>query len=419
MVQCLPVPPKSGALMPLLTDTSPHVRSVNSASLRAVRRRGRSVRLLAALCAMFGAIAYETPVAAQQVRVSIDTTKLNADSRAAVRTWRTYLESKRGMYYTNAGMPSPLWVDDEQRRWPMYDLAAAYLPDGGTAEIAAIAPVASSRDFRITTKFAARAMADSSWQNNMTTTVYAVQDGAQWKFANALGRNTASWKRETVKSIEYVYAPEYNFNRARAESAVAFIDSLADVYGVPRIQHLTYYLTNSVDEVYGIMGIELSRKYGATGALAQPVNRQLFSGIPAIGENYRHELAHIVFEPLMTSRTSTFVSEGVPTWYGGTRGLDYPTAVAELATWLRAHPGVTLDSLMRPGYSNEQTYPAAAVVTEMVSDVIGRHGIKLLFDAGATASELREGLQRITRFGWARIQQEWRDRVMDHEKKDH
>lgn len=405
------------AMLPLPEPASRSRPAIRS-HCESVRGTWLCMRAISVAFAVLVSLAQSAPAPAQSIRVSIDTTKLNADSRAAVRTWRTYLESKRGLYYTNAGAPSALWIEDEQRKWPMYDLTASYLPDGGTAEIVGVAPDAASRDLRITTRFTASATADSSWQNNMTTTVFAVLDAGQWKFANALGRNTASWKRDTVKSIEYVYPRQYSFNRARADSAAAFVDSLADVYAVPRIQHLTYYLTNSVDEVYGIMDIELSRKYGATGALAQPVNRQLFSGIPAIGENYRHELAHMVFEPLMTPRTSTFVSEGVPTWYGGTRGLDYPTAVAGLATWLRAHPGVTLDSLMRPGYSNEQTYPAAAVVTEMVSDVIGRHGIKLLFDAGATASELREGLQRITKFGWTRIQQEWRDRVMDYEKKE-
>lgn len=383
-----------------------------------VRVAGRATALVvAALYTFVGAPSSN----GQTLRISFDTTKLGADARAAVRTYHSYLASKRGQYYSNAGTSSPLWVAEEQRQWPMYDLASAYLPDGGNAEITSMEQVGlpAQREFRITTRFTVNEPANSvpTWWSNMTTTVYATQRDGQWQLANALSRNTATWKREVVGNFEYVYPPAYPFNRVRAESASTFVDSLADMLSVPHIERHVYFLTNSVDAVYAAMGLESALKFGATGGVAQPVNRQLFSGVPAIGENYRHELAHLVLRPLMTNSTSLFVSEGVPTWLGGTGGLNYDASVAQLAAWLKEHPQVTLDSLMGPGYPNPQTYAAGAVITEMVYDVGGRHGIRLMFDAGASGSELREGLQRITKFGWPRIQQEWRERVRDHERK--
>ena len=99
-------------------------------------------------------------------------------------------------------------------------------------------------------------------------TVYVMREGGEWMLANALVPNTRGWRRDTVGAL----------------------------------------------------------KFGATGGLAQPVNRQLFSGIPALGEEYRHELAHLVLAPLMTSSTWCVVSEGVATWLGGTTGGDFQTA---------------------------------------------------------------------------------------------
>lgn len=388
---------------------------------RRAARRATTWMLVVCATITFGAFGTRPLLHAQTLRVAVDSTKLGADARAAMRTWHSYLASKRGQYYSNAGTPTPLWVEEEQRQWPMYDLAAVYLPDGGNAEIAGIEQVGppAQREFRITTRFTINEAPNSpaTWWSRMTVTVYAVHRNGLWQMANALPRNVASWKRDTVGSLEYVYPPEYRFNRVRAESASTFVDSLADGLSVPRIDRHVYYLTESVDAVYAAMGLVSDVKFGATGGVAQPVNRQVFSGVPSIGENYRHELAHLVLRPLMTASTSTFVSEGVPTWLGGTGGLNYAGSVAQLAAWLNAHPQVTLDSLMRPGYPNPQTYAAGAVIAEMVFDVGGRHGIRLMFDAGATASELREGLQRITKYGWSRVQQEWRDRVRDYERR--
>ncbi|MEP6834666.1 MAG: hypothetical protein ABJB74_14820, partial [Gemmatimonas sp.] len=341
--------------------------------------------------------------------------------RAAVGTWYTYLASKAGMYYSNAGTASPHWLQAEQARWPSYDLAALYLLDGSSADIVRIEPVTPNTNtgFRITTKFTSNSTDPTlpAWWREVNETVYALRDNGLWRLSNSLARTTAAWKHDTIKNIEYVHRVDYPFNRGRAERAAAFVDSLTEIFGVPPIDQLSYYLFNTLDDAYATIGLESSVKYGPVAGMSQPINHLLFSGMPSLGEEYRHELAHMVFMPLMGNGTSTFISEGVPTFFGGTSGMDYPTAVRGLASWLREHPQVTLDSLMGPGYSNAQTYPAAAVVAEMINDVGGRHGLKLLFDSGRSATELREGLQRISRIGWSQFQQDWRARAFRYDKK--
>ena len=193
---------------------------------------------------------------------------------------------------------------------------------------------------------------------------------------------------------------------------MAFTDSLADAFGVMHIAPLTYFLTRTVDEVYAIMGLESDLKFGPTGGVAQPVNRQLFSGIPALGEEYRHELAHLVLMPLMSVNTSYFVSEGIPTWLGGTAGKDYHTARRALAGFLLQHPAVTLDSLIVGGYSMSEMYPAGAVLAAMAFDHGGTPAIKTLLNGGATLADLRPVLERMFGRPWTGVAAEWRERVM-------
>jgi hypothetical protein len=352
---------------------------------------------------------------AQPARALLDTATFTGDARAVYQTWKAYLASKEGRYSAGAMVHSPLWQDAEQRRWPVYDLAAVYLADGALPQVIAIERIGvpTGDEYRLVTRFRSggpQASADH-WRTAMTVTVYAVRDGDHWLLSNALLRTTSTWHRDTVGPIAYVYAPGYPYNRTRAERAVAFTDSVAAEFNVPRLAPMTYYLTDSVDEVYQIMGLESDVKFGPVGGVAQPVNRQLFSGIPAVGEDYRHELAHLVLAPLVSGRTSYVISEGVPTWLGGTSGKDFPAAASDLGTLLVARPTVTLDSILSGQYTPAQVYAAAAVLTDLVYEHGGLTAVKALFDAGAD-DQLRSELVRLLQRPWSVILIDWRAHVL-------
>jgi hypothetical protein len=346
-------------------------------------------------------------------------TREQAELAAVRRTWSDYLSSKNSRYSANAGTPSPLWLESEQRRWPVYDLAGFYLADGATPEILSITRVSrrngvSDAEYRIVTLFrsADAKTTQPNWWTEMTVTVYAVRVGDEWRLSNALDRNTRDWLRHTVGPITYVHERSYRYNAERARRAVDFVDSVAKAFEVPRLAATTYYLATSSDEVYALMGLESMMKFGSTGGVAQPVNHQLFSGIPAIGEEYRHELAHLLFAPLCCAQTSYFVSEGVATWLGGTAGADFPTAVRSLAGFLAERPSVSLDSLIDGTFKTTQVYPAAGVLVSMAVERRGPSAVKELFRAGRSARELRTALETMLGQTWPTIATEWRSRVL-------
>ncbi len=341
----------------------------------------------------------------------------SAVSVAAIsRLWAAYLSSKGGRFAANAGTPSALWLAAEQARWSMYDLAGFYLPDDAVPSVLRIRPVSpGARDaFEIVTRFllpGARS-ADSGSSPAFTTTVDAVRDHGEWLLGNALPRKTARWRRETVGPITYVVQPSLAFDRARARRAAAFVDSLAGAFGLSRLVSLDYYVTSSVDTALSILGIEASETYGTHGGFSKPVNHQLFSGDPALGENYRHELTHVTLLPLVQrSGTTLLASEGVATWLGGTEGTDFHGAVRNLARYLAAHPRVTLDSLVDTREVPQSvTYSAGAVLCEMLSEAGGVAAIKS-FLIGGGASDVRVVLVRLLGRPWPAIVADWRTAV--------
>jgi len=212
-----------------------------------------------------------TNASAQHVRSRVDVNTLTPDALRAYRTWEAFLGTRIGKFSSVAGMPSALWSAAEQRRWPIYELAGFSLRDDAVPEILAIDPVGDS--FRITTAFRVSAPPPVPWWTDVTMTVYAEREGGTWKLANALVPNTQRWRRDTVGAITYVYAPDCPYNHARARRAVAFTDSLALAFGAPSLAPLTHFLLLDVDAVYRVLGLESTLSFGATGGLAQPVNR--------------------------------------------------------------------------------------------------------------------------------------------------
>ncbi|MDQ8153835.1 MAG: hypothetical protein P3B98_04150 [Gemmatimonadota bacterium] len=337
-------------------------------------------------------------------------------SEDAVRhVWSEYLASKRGQFATNARTPSPLWDATEQATWPMYDLAGFYLPDHAIPEVLSVTPVNASVDsaYQIVTRFWPKGSAarDAAAKPALTMSVYARRVGRRWRLANALPYRTSAWVHATRGRISFRVAPALRFDETKAVRAARFVDSVATAFGVRPPPRLDYYVTESVDQALDILGVVVPERYGAAGGFSKPVNAQVFSGIPAIGEEYRHEIAHVVLLPVIRgSSTTLLASEGVPTWLGGTAGRDFPESVRHLASQLTAQPQLTLDTIVDDmRVSSDIRNAAGAVLAAMVHEAGGVDAVR---DYLRTPErDIRKVLERQLQRPWSAIAAEWRRRV--------
>ncbi len=338
-----------------------------------------------------------------------------ASELAVRRVWDEYLASKKGQFARLAGEPSPHWDPTEQQQWPMYDLAGFHLADGAIPEVLSVTPVNARADtaYRLITRFWPKGATtrDSSSKPELTMTVYARRHRWRWVLANALPYKTASWTRETRGRVTYRVAPALRFDAARASRSAAFIDSLAAAFNVAPPPRLDYFVTESVDQALEILGVVVPSRFGASGGFAKPVNFQVFSGIPALGEEYRHEIAHVVLQSIIRDgATSLIASEGVATWFGGTAGRDYKASVRHMDSLLTAQPQITLDKIVDDmGVSSEIRNAAGAVLAELVDEV---GGIDAVHEYMRTPGRgIREVLVRLLQRPWSDVVVAWRQRV--------
>ena len=154
-------------------------------------------------------------------------------------------------------------------------------------------------------------------------------------------------------------------------------------------------------------------RFGAAGGFAKPVNFQVFSGIPALGEDYRHELAHVVLLPIIRgASTSLLASEGVPTWFGGTAGRDFQGSVRHLASLLRDQPQLSLDEIIDSrDVAAEIRNAAGAVLAQMLNESGGAGAVREFLRTPGTPRALREALERLLQRPWPTIVAEWGRRV--------
>jgi hypothetical protein len=331
------------------------------------------------------------------------------DVRVIFRRWAGYLRSD-----PRQQAPTSLWSAEEQRRWPQYDLTASIAYHGFPAtvlEIRSAAPEAPG-GYVVKTLFASAAGPDRGIRPIALTRVYAIREGGQWVFSNALTHLTRDWRREAVGPITYVLEPGYPFDRDRAGRAVRFADSLAAAFEVPGLERLTWYLTGSPERLYRIMGVEWTVG-GAGFGYASYGDRLIFSGDPSVGEDYRHEIAHFVLGPLQSAGdTHPLINEGVAAWLGGSMGRDFRTLMAEYAAYLRSRPEVTLDSVLAPEGPDRGTRPGGATLALMAFEQGGVMAVKDLLASGRSTAQLQAALGRILGIDWPAIAARWRTRAL-------
>ncbi|MGQ0643425.1 MAG: hypothetical protein ACT4P6_21980, partial [Gemmatimonadaceae bacterium] len=152
------------------------------------------------------------------------------------------------------------------------------------------------------------------------------------------------------------------------------------------------------------------------GGRANVPNRLVFVGSSSRGEDYRHELAHIVLAPFLAERPAHgLLQEGLMTWTGGSAGLEFKALMPALNAYLDAHPDLTLERIMTKPPQREGSldvgYDGLAVLCEMVYRAGGLPAIRALVNAGTEARSVLDTAARLLRVTFGDLDGLWRSRI--------
>jgi len=187
-----------------------------------------------------------------------------------------------------------------------------------------------------------------------------------------LDEATAEWETERVGRITYVFPPDIDFRKRRAERANAFLMRTAADLGVKPPESVRYVITRDRDELCSVLGVE----YLAVppSAITYPIQRTVIVG--AQEEAYLHELVHVVLADHPAG--NEVIREGIATLYGGSLGVD----VADLATaYARETPPLEVPTLTQLFTEGERLQNDVYIMGAVICDAIRRrHGVETLID---------------------------------------
>lgn len=346
------------------------------------------------------------------VGIRVDTT--GTPRREIFALWRNYLTSR-----SDSIRPNPYWSRKEQAQWRFFDLLSGYVYQGfSNFTVVHLAPAAGlDSTYLIQTLVAAVDDSSRDVRPLALYRVYATREAGKWVLANALPRVTRHWKRETIGVVTFVYPPTHRFARPSAEATVRFADSLARAFELPATSPITYYFTDDLMDTFRALGLDFYALASDTvGARSNAFDRLVFVGSSTSGEAYRHELAHIVLQPLVgQGNTAWLVMEGLMTWTGGSGGLDFKDLLPGLKTYVKAHPDLTLRNILtRPPPSVgtlDVGYVSLAVLCQMIHEQRGLAGLRAWLNAGREPGAVLSGAARALRVPTVQLDGLWRRRL--------
>lgn len=192
-----------------------------------------------------------------------------------------------------------------------------------------------------------------------------------------LDEATAEWETQRVGRITYVFPPEIDFRKRRAERANAFLLRTAAALGVEPPDGVRYVITRDRDELCSVLGVE----YLAVppSAITYPFQRTVIVG--AHEEAYLHELVHIVLADHPAG--NEVIREGIATLYGGSLGVDVTDLVTAYARETPPLDVPTLTQLFTEGERLQNDVYMGAVICDAIRR---RHGVGTLIDLLHTSS---------------------------------
>ena len=361
------------------------------------------------------ALRSQLPDTSVRVAVGFGVDTLGASHEIFV-LWRSYLSSG-----PTCSQPSPLWASGERAQWPVVDLLCGYVYQGFSRfTVVHLAPaVGLDSTYVIRTLVAKVSDSGRDVQPLALYRVYATRERGRWVLANALPRLTSEWSHETIGRIRFVFPKTHRFVRARAAATSAFVDSLAAAFEMAPPPTIGYYFTDDLMQTLSAAGLEFFPLGADTvGGRSMDIDRLVFIGSSSHGEEYRHELAHVVLGPFLAPfNAAGLVREGLMTWTGGSAGLTFPELMPGLKGYLDAHPDVTLENILTDPPARTGTldvgYDGIAVLCRMVYDAGGLPAIRELASAGREPPAVVGAAARLLKVSESQLDTLWRRRVAD------
>tara|TARA_R110000868_G_C10837707_1_gene759814 strand:+ start:58 stop:1161 length:1104 start_codon:yes stop_codon:yes gene_type:complete len=210
----------------------------------------------------------------------------------------------------------------------------------------------------------------------------AIKENGKFKLYNWLTYNKKKWTCTTVGIVDFYYPLYHKFDYEKAEKLNDFINQTCKNFGV-KPNPFEYYLADDYDEIQKLKGFDY---YIGMGGKSKPSGKatddKVYCG--GLGEYYPHEVYHVQIDKHFPNK-HFWVSEGVATSLGGSRGksLDWHIKLTNL--YLQQHPEIDLNNMLKLKNLDTETsyhYVLGGLIVKKIMDKGGWSLLKEFMSSG-------------------------------------
>lgn len=312
----------------------------------------------------------------------------NQEVAAVARLIEAYLSSNPQDQKANS-----YWNQEDQERYTDYDfLESEFQPSLYMGYPAHVLSITKEKDhFRIKVKFAhAKAVPPLLAIVNYV----AKKQNGVYRLYNALEFNRRNWERHSLGMVQFYHPSYHQFDSLKAQALVDFIEeSCMNFAVIPR--PMEYYFANSFGEVQALRGFDYylgeENSQDPSGKAAE---NKVYCG--GMGEYYPHEVFHVQIDPYFPNK-HFWLSEGIATLLGGSRGENLNWHIKRCHAYLEQHPEIDLSKALELRNMDDSTAYHYVLGGLIAQRILEKGGYPLLIEfmqSGKTDQEYYAALER-------------------------
>ena len=173
---------------------------------------------------------------------------------------------------------------------------------------------------------------------------FAKKENGTYKLVNALTVNRQTWNFTTVSVVGFYYPTYHQFDLKKAQKLNDFINETCENFGV-QPKPFEYYLADDYDEIQKLKGLDY---YMGMGGQSKPSGKatddKVYCG--GLGEYHPHEVFHVQIDEHFPNK-HFWISEGIATLLGGSRGKSLDWHIKRTNIYLQKHSEIDLNDMLK------------------------------------------------------------------------
>lgn len=222
----------------------------------------------------------------------------------------------------------------------------------------------------------------------------AKKENGKFKLFNALTLNKQTWNCTTVGVVDFYYPKYHKFDYQKAQKLNDFINETCKNFGV-KPKPFEYYLSDDYDEIQVLKGLDY---YIGMGGQSKPSGKatddKVYCG--GLGEYYPHEVFHVQIDQHFPNK-HFWVSEGIATLLGGSRGKNLDWHIKRTNIYLQKHSELDLNDMLKLTNLDSQTsyhYVLGGLIAKEILDKGGWNILKEFMSSGKTDEDYYNAIEK-------------------------